>query len=82
MFVLPDRSRAFALYVRRLNDAADCLKRMKLRGLQPDARYHIEELDAEFWGDELMYAGLALPPLRPPCWPGWRASTPPWPKTL
>ncbi len=63
MFVLPDRSRAFALYVRRLNDAADCLKRMKLRGLQPDARYHIEELDAEFWGDELMYAGLALPPL-------------------
>ena len=32
-----------------------------LDGLNPDARYRIEELDGEFYGDELMHAGIALP---------------------
>lgn len=29
--------------------------------MNPDARYRIEEMDGEFYGDELMHAGIALP---------------------
>lgn len=63
MFVLPDKSRAFAVYVRQLSRPADPVKVLKCQGLDPASRYRVEELDAEFNGDELMYAGLALPPL-------------------
>nr|HIW73694.1 alpha-galactosidase [Bacillota bacterium] len=61
MFVSPDRSRAFAVYVLRLTVPAGPARRMKLQGLDPGAVYHIDELDADFGGDELMYAGLAMP---------------------
>ena len=60
MFVLPDKSKAFAVYVRQLNLPADPIKVLKFKGLDPDAVYHIDELDADFGGDELMYAGIAL----------------------
>ncbi len=60
MFVLPDKSKAYAVYVRQLNLPADPVKVLKFRGLDPDAVYHIDELDADFGGDELMYAGIAL----------------------
>jgi len=60
MFVLPDKSKAFAVYVRQLNLPADPIKVLKFDGLDPDAVYHIDELDADFGGDELMYAGVAL----------------------
>lgn len=33
-------------------------------GLDPDARYHIDELDADFGGGELMFAGLGIPVLK------------------
>lgn len=62
MFVLPDKSRAFAVYVRQLTAYA-YRPRLKLTGLDPNARYRIDELDAVYSGDELMYAGLALPVL-------------------
>ena len=39
-------------------------RRLKLTGLNPDFRYHIHELDADFNGDELMYAGISIPFLR------------------
>ena len=61
MFVSPDRSRAFAVYVRRLTTPAGPARVIKLQGLDPDAVYHIDELDGDFGGDELMYAGLATP---------------------
>ncbi|MBQ9413864.1 MAG: alpha-galactosidase [Clostridia bacterium] len=63
MFVLPDKSKACAVYVRQLNLPADPVTVLKFRGLDPEATYHIEELDADFGGDELMYAGVALPHL-------------------
>ena len=62
MFVLPDKSRAFAVYVRQ-QTAYAYRPRLKLTGLDPNARYRIDELDAVYGGDELMYAGLALPVL-------------------
>ena len=61
MFVSPDQSRAFAVYVQRLAVPAGPPRRLKLRGLDPQAVYRIDELGADFGGDELMYAGLALP---------------------
>ena len=60
MFILPDQSRAIVTYVRQLTRPA-YQPILKLTGLDPDARYHIDELDGDFGGDELMYAGLALP---------------------
>ena len=61
MFVSPDRSRALVTYVLRLTTPAGPARRVKLQGLDPDAVYHIDELDADYGGDELMYAGLATP---------------------
>ena len=61
MFVSPDRSRAFMVYVLRLATPGAPARRIKLQGLDPQAVYHIDELDADFGGDELMFAGLATP---------------------
>lgn len=60
LFVLPDKSRALVIYVRKLTEPA-CMRRLKLVGLDPQAMYRVEELNAVFGGDELLYAGLALP---------------------
>lgn len=63
MFVSPDKGRAFAVYVQQLTQPS-LTARLRLAGLDPDARYRVEELDATFGGDELMYAGLAVPWLK------------------
>lgn len=63
MFVSPDKSRAVATYVRALTEPG-LAARLKLMGLDPDARYHIDELDADFGGGELMFAGLGIPVLK------------------
>lgn len=34
---------------------------LKLVGLEPNCKYHINELNRFFYGDELMYSGLPLP---------------------
>lgn len=60
-FVSPDRSRAFALYVQQLHHPNTANRRLKLAGLDPDARYRIEELNLDANGDALMHAGIALP---------------------
>ena len=61
MFVSPDKSRAFVMYAQRLAVPAGPPRRIRLQGLDPRAVYHIEELDSDFGGDELMYAGLTMP---------------------
>lgn len=63
IFVSPDKSRAVATYVRALTEPG-LAARLKLMGLDPDARYHIDELDADFGGGELMFAGLGIPVLK------------------
>lgn len=59
-FVSPDKERAIATYVRRLTRFS-YWPLLKFAGLDPNARYHIAELQADFGGDELMYAGIATP---------------------
>ncbi len=61
MFVSPDKRRAVAVYVQKLGVPAWPRNLVYLAGLNPDARYRIEEMDGEFYGDELMHAGIALP---------------------
>ena len=61
MFVSPDKRRAVTVYVQKLGVPAWPRNLVYLTGLNPDARYRIEEMDGEFYGDELMHAGIALP---------------------
>lgn len=61
MFAAKDQSEAFAVYTRQLLRPAPNGKRIRFAGLDPNADYYIEELDRTFGGDELMYAGLAVP---------------------
>lgn len=63
MFVSPDQSRAFAVYARQLIRPSVRGVRFKMQGLDPQAIYHIDELDEDFGGDTLMYAGLTVPVL-------------------
>lgn len=64
MFVAPGQERAFVVYVQQQTTPSMPNRRLKLTGLNPDFRYHIHELDADFNGDELMYAGISIPFLR------------------
>lgn len=64
MFVAPDRASAFAIYVQQRCMINRPAPRLTLRGLDPAARYRVEELDAVFYADELLYAGLRMPWLR------------------
>jgi len=70
MFVSEDRSEALVFYFRVLAEGNGPLRRLRLKGLRPDAEYALEPLDglkdddtaAEvvgvYGGDHLMYAGL------------------------
>ena len=64
MFVSPEQDQAFVVYVQQQTTPSLPNRRLKLAGLNPDAQYHIDELKADFNGDELMYAGLSIPFLR------------------
>jgi alpha-galactosidase len=61
MFVAPDRSEAFVVYVQVLAEANAPLGWLQLRGLDPTARYRCVEDGKTYGGDQLMYAGLLLP---------------------
>jgi len=61
MFVAPDRSEAFVVYVQVLAEANAPLGWLPLRGLDPAARYRCAEDGKTYGGDQLMYAGLLLP---------------------
>ena len=58
MTVSEDRKTAIVGYYKIINDVNCEFRRMKLRGLLPDARYRVEEEKEWFYGDELMNAGL------------------------
>ncbi len=63
MFVSPDQTKAFVVYVRQIAQPVIRGIRLKLQGLDPNAVYHIEELNADFGGDILMNVGLTVPVL-------------------
>jgi len=58
-----DGSEAFAVYVRVLAVPHEPLDWLKLRGLDPTARYRVVGSEAVYGGDQLMYAGLPIPRL-------------------
>lgn len=60
MPVSPDKNEAAALYVRVLAVANAPVCYLRLRGLDPDAVYHIDELDRDVGGDLLMQAGIPI----------------------
>ncbi|REJ11477.1 MAG: alpha-galactosidase [Paenibacillaceae bacterium] len=67
MYVSEDRSEAAVFYFRVLAEANEPLRRLRLKGLNPDADYRLEPLDGRedangagmvYGGDHLMWAGL------------------------
>lgn len=62
-FVSANKSEAYAIYVRALAIPNGPLVRLRLKGLDPNKNYKLRGTDRTYGGDELMYAGLPLPPL-------------------
>jgi alpha-galactosidase len=63
MYVSEDKGKAFAAYFRVQAIPNAPLKRLFLRGLDPNKDYIIEGKDGVYGGDELMYTGVAVPDL-------------------
>ena len=63
MFVSPDRSEALVNLVAARVRANGLFPRVKLKGLDPDARYRVDGFDAPLTGAALMYGGLTFPQL-------------------
>ncbi|HEY8347408.1 MAG TPA: alpha-galactosidase [Symbiobacteriaceae bacterium] len=61
IYVTKDKRQAVAFYVHILAEANPPVRRLRLKGLDPDRTYRIEGMDRLYRGDELMYAGLYLP---------------------
>jgi alpha-galactosidase len=60
-FVSPDKSEAFVMYLCVQSEPNSPVKVLKLSGLDPLADYEILGKNECFGGDQLMYAGLAVP---------------------
>ena len=60
MVVSEDKRHALAGYYRMRQPANAPLKRLTLKGLDPDVRYQIRETGLEAYGDELMRARMAI----------------------
>jgi alpha-galactosidase len=63
MVVAKDKSEAFVVYVHVLAEANAPLDWLRLRGLDPAAHYTCEADGKTYGGDQLMYAGLFVPPM-------------------
>lgn len=58
MTVSEDRKTAIVGYYKILNDVNCEFRKLRLKGLDPNMRYAVEEKDGWFYGDELMKSGL------------------------
>jgi alpha-galactosidase len=63
MFVSVDRSAALAGYFQVLAEPNGANRRLRLRGLDPDRNYVLQETGAVYGGDRLMHAGFPVPEL-------------------
>ncbi|MEW9669387.1 alpha-galactosidase [Ammoniphilus sp. 3BR4] len=61
MFVSEDKKEAFAAYYRVLAEPNPPLRSIRLKGLDPDLNYQLDDKDETFGGDELMNMGLHIP---------------------
>ncbi|MDO7907267.1 alpha-galactosidase [Paenibacillus sp. JX-17] len=60
MFVAADESEAIVFYFRVLAEPNSPLRRLKLKGLDPQADYSIEGAEGIRGGDALMYGGISV----------------------
>jgi alpha-galactosidase len=60
MFVAPDRGIAYASYYQLRHEANRAFPLLRLKGLEPRARYALAGTALAYGGDELMSAGLAV----------------------
>lgn len=60
MVVDHDQSVAIVGVYKVLQHVSEPYTRIRLQGLDPDAKYHVSVIDKEIYGDELMHAGIAL----------------------
>ena len=60
MVVSPDQNGAVVTAVRMSSHPNERRERLRLNGLAPEKLYHIEELDTDLTGQELMHFGLPL----------------------
>jgi alpha-galactosidase len=63
MFVSEDRREAIVFYYRVLSEANAPLRRLRLKGLDPERDYVLLGDGRTYGGDELMHLGLAVPDL-------------------
>jgi alpha-galactosidase len=63
MVVSEDKTEAFVSYFRVLAIPNGPIRRLYLRGLDPDKNYSVKSIDGIFGGDELMYGGITIPDL-------------------
>lgn len=56
--VSQDQKEALAAYYRILNPVNIGFRKLKLIGLNPEVRYHVEGCSESYYGDELMYSGI------------------------
>ncbi|MNM40417.1 Alpha-galactosidase [compost metagenome] len=61
MFVAEDRKEALVFYFQVLAEPNGPLRRLMLKGLDPELQYRLEELEPALGGDRLMQAGIHLP---------------------
>lgn len=61
MFVSPDKDKALVKYIQTKSDPNPPMRRLKLKGLDPNRRYTEELSGISYMGDTLMNAGINLP---------------------
>lgn len=60
MVVSQDQKQALVGYYRVLQQVNDAYHRIRLQGLNEEFKYHVSILNGDFYGDELMRAGLVV----------------------
>jgi len=65
MFVSQDKKEAVVMYAKVLQEPNEAIGRFRLQGLEPSIVYEVSAggRTGECSGDQLMYAGLAIPPI-------------------
>jgi alpha-galactosidase len=61
MYVSVDREKAVVFFYKTLATPNPPFFRLKLRGLNPEKMYKVNDLELEYFGDELLQIGLKLP---------------------
>lgn len=60
MVVAKDKKTAIVGVYKIMQDVMGPFERLLLKGLNEDIKYHIDLLDEDMYGDELMYAGMSI----------------------